>query len=249
MRVVEYGEENPDVIMLLHGGGLSWWNYRDEARLLEKNYHVVVPVLDGHAESDAPFTTIEDNAREIIGYIDERFHGSVLVMGGLSLGGQILVEALSQRSTICTYAIIESALVVPMPLTSALIAPTFGASYGLIKKKWFARLQFKSLKIQAKLFDDYYRDTCKIQKEDMVRFLKSNSSYEMKPELASTIAKATILVGGKEQKTMLRSAEILHDTIPGSTLKVLQGYSHGEFSLNHPEDYVELLTRMVSSPR
>ena len=44
----------------------------------------------------------------------------------------------------------------------------------------------------------------------MIRFLKSNSSYVMKPELAGTTAKATILVGGKEQKTMLRSAEILH---------------------------------------
>ena len=249
MRVMEYGEENSDVIMLLHGGGLSWWNYRDEANLLKESYHVVLPVLDGHAESDAPFTTIEDNARELIGYIDERFHGSILAMGGLSLGGQILVEALSQRSTICTYAIIESVLVVPMTLTSALIAPTFGASYGLIKKKWFAELQFKSLGIQAKLFDDYYRDTCKIQKEDMIRFLKSNSSYVMKPKLAGTTAKATILVGGKEQKTMLRSAEILHDAIPDSTLQVLQQYGHGEFSLNHPEDYVSLLTRMVSPLR
>jgi len=249
MRVMEYGEENSDVIMLLHGGGLSWWNYRDEARLLKENYHVVLPVLDGHAESDAPFTTIEDNARELISYIDERFHGSILAMGGLSLGGQILVEALSQRGTICTYAVIESALVVPMPLTSALITPTFGASYGLIKKEWFSELQFKSLGIQAKLFDDYYRDTCKIQKEDMIRFLKSNSSYEIKPELASTTAKATILVGSKEQKTMLRSAEILHDAIPNSTLQILQQYGHGEFSLNHPKDYVDLLTYMVSSLR
>jgi len=83
----------------------------------------------------------------------------------------------------------------------------------------------------------------------MIRFLKSNSSYVMKPELAGTTAKATILVGDKEQKTMLRSAEILHDAIPDSTLQVLQQYGHGEFSLNHPKDYVALLTRMVSPLR
>ncbi|MEG1947939.1 MAG: alpha/beta hydrolase, partial [Lachnospiraceae bacterium] len=108
MKIIEYGEENSEVIMLLHGGGLSWWNYRDEANLLKENYHVVLPVLDGHAGSDTPFTTIEDNAKELISYIDENFDGTILAIGGLSLGGQVLVEMLSQRSNICRFAIIES---------------------------------------------------------------------------------------------------------------------------------------------
>ena len=31
MNYVEYGKENSDVIILLHGGGLSWWNYKEVA--------------------------------------------------------------------------------------------------------------------------------------------------------------------------------------------------------------------------
>ncbi len=246
MKTIEYGEENAEVIMLLHGGGLSWWNYRDEADLLKENYHVVLPVLDGHADSDTPFTTIENNAKELINYIDKNFHGTILAIGGLSLGGQILAEMLSQRSNICQYAVIESALVVPMPMTAALIATTFGISYGLIKKKWFSELQFKSLKIQDKLYEDYYQDTCKIRKQDMIRFLKSNSSYVVKPSLAKATANVTIVVGGKEQKVMHRSAEILHTTIPNSKLQILNQYYHGELSLNHPKDYVDLLIHLVS---
>jgi esterase/lipase len=215
--------------------------------LLKENYHVVLPVLEGHADSDTPFTTIEDNAKKLIGYIDENFHGAILAIGGLSLGGQVLVEMLSQRSNICKYAVIESALVVPMALTAALISPMFEMSYGLIKKRWFSKVQFKSLKIQANLFEDYYRDTCKIEKHDMIRFLKSNSSYVMKSTLADATAKAVILVGGKEQKKMQRSAEILHDTIPGSKLQIHNQYYHGELSLNHPKDYVDLLTHLVST--
>lgn len=247
MKTIEYGKENSEVIVLLHGGGLSWWNYRDEADLLKESYHVVLPVLDGHADSDTPFTTIENNARELISYIDENFNGTVLAIGGLSLGGQILIEMLSQRRDICKYAVIESALAVPMPLTVALIAPTFGISYGLIKKKWFSKIQFKSLNIQAKLYEDYYRDTCKIQKSEMIRFLKSNSSYVVKSDLAYTTANVTILVGGKEQKIMRQSAEILHTTIPDSKMQILNRYYHGELSLNHPDEYVKLLTRLVST--
>ena len=245
MKIIEYGKENPEVIMLLHGGGLSWWNYREEANLLKETYHVVLPILDGHADSDAPFTTIEENAKELVSYIDESFQGTVLAIGGLSLGGQILIEMLSQRSDICKCAVIESALVIPLRLTNILIAPTFGISYGLIKKRWFSKIQFRSLKIRSDLFEDYYRDTSKIAKHDMIRFLKSNSSYTIKPGLTNTTAKAIILAGGKERKEMRRSAEILHWTISDSKLQILGHYYHGELSLNHPKDYTELLNSLV----
>ena len=141
MRVLELGQQRSDVVMLLHGGGLSWWNYREAAELLAEQYHVVLPVLDGHADSDAPFTTIEENAVRLISYIDAHWGGKILAIGGLSLGGQIAVEMLSQRKDICQYALIESALVKPMSITSALIGPAFGMSYGLMKQKWFAKLQ------------------------------------------------------------------------------------------------------------
>ena len=104
MRYVEYGNQNPETIILLHGGGLSWWNYREVALLLADKYHVVLPILDGHADSDEPFTSIEDNAARLIAYIDEHHGGSVYALGGLSLGGQIAVEMLTQRSDICRFA-------------------------------------------------------------------------------------------------------------------------------------------------
>ncbi len=59
MKIIEYGKQNSEIIILLHGGGLSWWNYRSEAQLLDDRYHVVLPILDGHADSDADFISIE----------------------------------------------------------------------------------------------------------------------------------------------------------------------------------------------
>lgn len=246
MKIIEYGKEHSQVIMLLHGGGLSWWNYREEADVLKEKYHVILPVLDGHAESDTPFTTIEDNAKELISYIDENYNGTVLAIGGLSLGGQILVEMLSQRTNICKCAVIESALVVPMKITNALISPLFRMSYALVQKKWFSKMQFNALKTRPDLFENYYRDTRKIEKQNMIRFLKANSSYKVKESLSKSTAKAIILVGGKEQKKMLRSAEILHKTINNSKLQILEQYYHGEFSLNHPKDYTETLNNLIA---
>ena len=245
MRVMEFGQQTGPVILLLHGGGLSWWNYRAAARILAEQYHVVLPVLDGHADSDAPFTTIEDNAARLISYIDSRFGGQILALGGLSLGGQIAVEMLSQRQNICRYALLESALVKPMKLTAALIGPTFGMSYGLIKQKWFAKLQADYLGIPKNLFDDYFRDTCKIDKADMIAFLKANSLYTIKPGLSETQAKIKIAAGSREQKSIRDSAKLLHRAIPGSQLEILSGLRHGDLSMNKPEDYVQMLTDWI----
>ena len=50
----------------------------------------------------------------------------------------------------------------------------------------------------------------------------------------------------KEQKKMIRSAELLHEALPGGCLEKKTGLYHGEYSINHPERYVkELLENII----
>lgn len=246
MKFVEYGKENSHVIILLHGGGLSWWNYKEVAEILADRLHIVIPILNGHSGSDAPFTSIEDTANDIISYINENFGGHVLLIGGLSLGGQILVEILSKRDDICKYAMIESALVMPMRLTPALIEPVYNLSYPLIKKRWFAKLQFKALHMKAELFEDYYADTANILKKDMIAFLKANSNYCIKDMPVNCKAKAFIVVGSKERAFMKKSAKLIADALPKSTMEIVQNYYHGDLSINHSEEYVQKLLQLIN---
>ncbi|WP_347103878.1 alpha/beta fold hydrolase [Streptococcus anginosus] len=245
MKYKEYGLKNKDIIILLHGGGLSWWNYIDEIGLLEDEFHIVIPILDGHSDSDKNFISIENNASEIINFINENYNGKVKLIGGLSLGGQVLLEILSRNPNICEYAVIESALVIPMKFTYKMIEPIFNLTYGLTKKSWFSKLQFKNLKIKNSLYDLYYEDTCKISKNNLIAFMKSNSSYELKDTLSRTRAKVLILVGSKERSIMKKSVVKIAELIPNSELEILQGYYHGDISINHADDYVERVKRLV----
>ena len=247
MQYHEYGADQKQTILLLHGGGLSWWNYREAAEKLQGEYHVILPILDGHAGSDRPFTRIEDNASEIISFIDEQLGSSVLLIGGLSLGGQILLEMLSQRTDLCSYALVESAAVLPSGLTNALIAPALGSSYGLIRNRAFSRLQFQSLHIKPELFEDYYRDTCLIQKRDMIAFLKASTSYALKDTFRNTAAKVHVFVGEKETGVILRSAETICRALPSCGLSRLPGLRHGEFSINHADRYANAIRQIVRS--
>ena len=244
MIVKEYGKSNKDIIMLLHGGGLSWWNYEEVSEILKSNYHVILPILDGHSGSDRDFTSIENNANEIIEYIDNNYNGNVKLIGGLSLGAQILLDILSKRDNICEYAIIESALVCQMKMITRLIKSSINMSYGLINKKWFSKLQFKSLKIKKELFDKYYIDSSNITKNNMISFLKANSNYHLK-NIKTNKSKPIVIVGSKERPIMIKSAKIIHDELINSELEILSGYYHGDLSINHPNEYAEKVKKLI----
>lgn len=241
MKVVEVGQENQDVIVLLHGGGFSWWQYQAQMDLLCENYHVVLPILDGHAGSDADFTSIEDNAKRLLDYIDKTYGGSVFLIAGLSLGGQILLEMLALRKDICQYAIVESAAIIPDKLTAGLVAPLFSMSFPLIKKKWFAKMQFCYLGIRADLFEHYYGDTVKLSKQNLIAFTKASSLYQVKKNLKNSLARVRIIVGKKETKKMHASARYLHDLLPDSRLEIKAGLAHGQYAINQPDLYVKEL--------
>lgn len=244
MIVKEYGKNNKDVIILLHGGGLSWWNYREVSELLKDNYHIILPILDGHSESDKGFTTISNNADEIIKYVDDNFDGEVELIGGLSLGAQILLDILSKRNNICKYAIIESALVYPLKFTNKLIIPSIKITYGLISKRWFSKLQFNNLKIKESLFEDYYRDSSDISINNMINILKANSNYVIN-NLESIKTKAIVIVGSKERPIMIKSAKRIHDELVNSDLEILNGYHHGDLSINHPKEYASIIKKIA----
>lgn len=244
MIIKEYGNKNKEIIILLHGGGLSWWNYTDEIELLKNDYRLIIPILDGHFGSDKDFISIEDNAKEIINFIDNNFNGKVKLICGLSLGGQILLEIISQRNSVCDYAVIESTLVYPMKNISKIAEFFINKTYKLISNKCFSKLQFKSLKIRKDLFEVYYNDTSKITKENLISFIKANLNYKIKENLINSKVKTLILVGSKERQIIKKSAYKIKSLINSSELEILEGYYHGGISINYPKEYVDRINKL-----
>ena len=243
MRFTEYGRKDDDTIILLHGAGLSWWNYRRAAELLARRFHVILPVLDGHDGSDKPFISIRSAAEEIIGFIDACCGGSVLAIGGLSLGGQILLEIAARRNRISRFFIFESTLAIPMRFTAAFASLSVSLSYPLIKHRWFSELQAETLGIPADMSEEYYASSIQISKGSLSRILRENAVFV--PDPAIKDINALIIAGSGERRIMLRSARKLNGMIEGSRIRILRGYRHGELSLRHPEEYAAFLVRMI----
>ncbi|MBU3155268.1 alpha/beta fold hydrolase [Clostridium estertheticum] len=244
----EFGNKSMPVIIFLHGGGLSWWSWKPQIEVLQKKYYVVTPIIDGQGDAfDTPFVSIKKSGEQVIKYIKDNCNGKVFAICGLSIGAQITVEILSREKDITDNAVIESALVYPMKLACSLTVPMYNICYGLLKKRWFAKLQAKSLNVPDNLFETYYEESSKITKESLINITKSNGNYPMPLTLCNTKAKVLILVGEKELSIMKKSASLLHETINGSFLKVIGKSRHGEISLIYPEKYLDLLQQLFSS--
>lgn len=209
----KFGNKNFPTIILLHGGGLSYWSLQNVIDGLVDDYHVVTPIIDGHGEdSGNTFISIEDSANKLIKYIDNEYNGQVYAIGGLSIGAQIVLEVLSKRAKISEYAIVESALIYPIKGTKLLAIPTYKLCYGLIKKEWFSKLQAKTLLVSTEQFEQYYRDSVNISKQSLINITLSNGSYEFKEILSEVETKLLIIVGSKELKIMKKSANKLLET-------------------------------------
>jgi pimeloyl-ACP methyl ester carboxylesterase len=248
MKFHSIGNPANPAVLLLHGAGLSWWAYHDAAALLAARFHVELAVIDGYGEAnDIPFTSIQASAERLAEHIRQAHGGQVFALGGLSLGAQITVEALATHPDIAQFAIIESALVCPMPGAKALFAPMASMSYGLLRRKWFARLQAKALCVPGALFEDYYRDSLRLSRASLVNTLISNAAYALPPAFARTQAQALVLAGEKEPAVMRKSARLLQAALPASTLVIARGMKHGELSLQHPETYAALVLAFLTA--
>jgi len=244
----EFGSTHHQSIIMLHGGGLSWWSLEHAANAFSVQYRVITPVIDGHGEnSEDTFVSIEDYARKLIAFIDETFGGNVYALYGLSIGAQIVTEVLSQRKDIAKYAVIDSALVFPIKGTAALTVSMTKLSYGLIKRHWFAKLQAKALFVPEEQFSLYFADSIKMSKQSLINVSLSNAGYHFKPLISKTTAKTLIIVGEKELRIMKKSARALHNVIVGSTLHIAKNMKHGELSLKHTAEFVDILKQFIQS--
>lgn len=248
MRFHLFGKADHPPIVLLHGGGLSWWSWQPIVDGLQDQYRLIVPTLDGHDDDgDTTFRSIADSAAQCLAYLDANYGGSVYAIAGLSIGAQIVVEMLARRPKLARYAIIESALVYPLA-GSGLMAALTPLFYGLIQNKRVARKQAQVLQIPDSLFERYYAASLRMTCQSLANITRSNGHFPLPASISETQANVRIVVGGAELGIMKRSASRLHEAIPGSTLRVFPGWKHGAASLAHPDLYLQMARTLWDSP-
>ena len=79
MKYFEFGTENPELMVMLHGGGTTYLGMLPTAKVMAKVCHVVLVAYDGFDpdEPETEFVSPMDEARRLGDYIVEHYHRQI----------------------------------------------------------------------------------------------------------------------------------------------------------------------------
>ncbi|WP_230200117.1 alpha/beta fold hydrolase [Bacillus niameyensis] len=227
MFIKEAGDETGPLLIFLHGGGVSGWMWDKQLEYFQ-DYQMLVPDLPGHGKSSSEsHFSIKNSAEEIIRKIKLKAHGKQVIIIGFSLGAQIIIEILHQEPDLIDYAVINSALVRPMPLFHSFISPMVKSTAFLIKNRTFARLQARELYIDNENFDTYFLESKQMKAETLIQVLKENMVYTIPKNFSKAKTEILVTVGEKEKGMMRKSAQDLIKANPNCKGIIFPKVGHG----------------------
>ena len=111
-----FGNKEKPVLMLIPGLGVSYEIFIPLVSILENDFHIIAVEVDGFIiGKHSRFTSIDDQASQIIDYIKTNHNGSIDCVYGLSLGGKILSRVLERDEIVIDHAVMDAAPLLPLP--------------------------------------------------------------------------------------------------------------------------------------
>ena len=245
MHVTTSGPRGERPLLLLHGGGVAGWMWEPMCTHLKEGRRLVIPDFPGHGRSaDETYESHAATTAELARILEDEGRPATVV--GFSLGAQLAVQLSAQRPDLVDRVVVVSAQAVPMRATRPTLA-LLGATAGLAKKEWFARLQARELFIPDELMTHYLRTSASISRETLLRSVEENLRFVPPAAWRAFPGVASILVGAHEKTLMKRSAAVLHAALPSSALEVVDDCGHG-IPLQRPAWLAQRVDALLDDP-
>lgn len=243
MEFKEFGEKNKPIIILIHGFCMSWKLWNSQIQSFMKDYHVIVPVLEGHEDNNhTTFTSVENNADKIIDYMGRHGYKEIFAICGLSLGGAVTVNILAQNKLIVKKAIIDAGIT-PMHISKArelliVYGDLFRTSLARKNKKILEKA-FKPKDYSRAIVDEMYVILQNISNSTVKNVFYSVDTYKLPKDLSKINTEIRYWYGSKEEKERKRDADFITNTFSNAKSEMFEGYAHGQLCLGNPKLYLK----------
>ncbi|WP_144526071.1 alpha/beta fold hydrolase [Bacillus pumilus] len=229
------------IMIFLHGGGVSSWMWQEQIQTFKEVYDCYTPDLIGHGtRADEQSFSMQESALEVISLIKEHAQGRQVILVGFSLGAQVAVDVLSKEPDIVDIAVINSALVMPLPRLYLMVRPLLPLTYPLLKKDWFIELQAEKMRLPKDVLNHYMADSKSLQKKTLLTMFQENLHYKLPDTFQQAKARILVTVGEKEKGIMKRSAKKLTNSHPQSTGVIVPDIGH-TFTFEKKELFMDMV--------
>ena len=111
-----YGNKENQSLLLIPGLGVSHEIFLPLIGLLKDKYYIIAVGIDGFLLGQASqFTSVDDQAVQVIQYVQQNLNGHLDVAYGLSLGGKILSRIMERNQISISHAVMDAAPLLSLP--------------------------------------------------------------------------------------------------------------------------------------
>ena len=111
-----FGNEKAPTLLLIPGLGVSYEIFLPLIQLTEDKFRIIAAEVDGFTlGKHTRFTSVDDQAAQVIDYVKSNYNGHLDCAYGLSLGGKILSRILERNEIVVDHAILDAAPLLPLP--------------------------------------------------------------------------------------------------------------------------------------
>ncbi|MFM9368839.1 alpha/beta fold hydrolase [Streptomyces sp. Da 82-17] len=237
----EAGPADAPPLVLIHGHPFDRTMWTPQLATLAPEFRVIAPDLRGYGASTVvPGTTpLDVFARDIEALLD-RLGVQRLVLGGLSMGGQIVMECVRLFGDRVTGLVLAD--------TSPVAETDEGRAW---RRALAERLLSEGMKPYAdevlhkmvaphsapEVQDHVHRMMCGTDPEGAAAALRGRAERpDYRALLARTTVPTLLVVGAEDAYTPVSEAEALHAALPHSTLRVIEGAAHMP-NLERPQEF------------
>ena len=244
MNFQTFGNEKAPTLLLIPGLGVSYEIFLPLIRLMEDKFRIIAAEVDGFTlGKNTCFSSVDDQAAQVIDYIKNNYSGRLNCAYGLSLGGKILSRILERNEIVIGHAILDAAPLLPLP--NWLVNPLryYQAANVWTCYHWTGFWKF----VFHSHYFDVLLDECRKTwpwggKQAVLDGYKSVYTSKLESIFGADIH---FWYGTKEAFVAKPQAEHLLKLCPSAHVQVFDGLNHGQLLVDYPEEVAKRISDLM----
>ena len=241
----EYGKENHEAIIFIHGFLAPWQVLTPQIDWFSKEYHIIVPVLDGHNPEDGSiFSTIPDAAKDISDYYVQNYGTDIFAVFGMSMGGAIASSLWMDKNLKIRKLFLEAAPLVGQPkMLSAIILKQYISLTHKTQRRHAQTLKTCEETFMPKQYMQPFLTMVDAMSDESIRnSVVSTSGFRLPADMDTTHTEIMYCYGTTLNEVLSKkSARYLKTHYKNAKIVCKEGYAHCELSLRRPLECNQLI--------
>ncbi|MBR3292477.1 MAG: alpha/beta hydrolase [Bacteroidales bacterium] len=246
MDFKRFGKEGAPTLLLIPGLGVSYEIFLPLIDLLKGDFDIIAVQVDGFTLGKyTRFTSIDDQAAQVIANVKEQQDGHLDCAYGLSLGGKILSRVLERHEIAVDHAILDAAPLLPLP--NWLVGPL---RYYQCANVWTC---YHWTGFWRRVFHSHYFDVLLDECRKVYPFGGGRavldgykSVYTNKLESISG-PDIHFWYGTKEAFVAKPQADLLKELCPAAHIEIFPKMNHGQLLVDHPDEVAKCIRQITLS--